>query len=284
MKKILVATDLTAGSAPAVGRACRIAKTQGAELRFLHVLNAPASEGERTAARLELHDQVEGHPAGPKGVELDLAITVVDGNPAEGILDEAEDFGADLVMLGAHGEPKLSDVIFGTVASHVMRSSSCPVLVVQRDDGRPYRRVLAALGGDEDDRLLDMAFTISAPEDVYVVHAYGSAFEGLFSSGDVMEDVCTEQDVQLLHVRRRLAAVGLPASTVRLHNIVRDGDVMDVIGQAWREAEPDLLVMGTHARGGLARLFLGSYAEHVLLGFQSDILILRSGQRRAAAA
>ena len=284
MKKILVATDLTAGSAPAVGRACRIAKAQGAELRFLHVLAAPATEGERTGARLDLHDQVDRHPAGPKGVELDLAIAVVDGNPAEGILDEAADFGADLVVLGAHGEPKLSDVIFGTVASHVMRNSSCPVLVVQRDDDRLYRRVLAAMGGDEDDRLLDMAFTISAPEDVYVVHAYGSAFDSLFSSGDVMEDVRTEQDVQLVLVCRSLASAGIAASTVRLHNIVREGDVMEVIGQAWREAKPDLLVMGTHARGGLARLFLGSYAEHVLLGYQSDILILRSGQRKAASA
>ncbi|WP_166038050.1 universal stress protein [Sphingosinicella sp. YJ22] len=284
MKRILVAADLTAGSAAAVGRACRIANAQSAELRFLHVLHAPATEREREAARLALHDQVENHSAAPQGVELDLAITVVDGNPAESILDEAGDFAADLVVLGTHGEPKLSDAIFGTVGSHVMRHSNCPVLVVQDDDGRPYEQILAAIGGDEDDRLLQMAFTISTPKDVHIVHAYGSAFESLFGTGDVMEDVRTEQEVQLLRVRRSLAAAGVPASSVRLHNVVREGDVMDVIGSAWREAEPDLLVMGTHGRGGIARLFLGSYAEHVLFGYRSDILILRSGGRTAAPA
>ena len=284
MKRILVAADLTAGSAVALGRASRIAHAQGAELRFLHVLHAPATERERAAARLALHDQVESRSAAAQGVELDLAITVVDGNPAESILDEAGAFPADLVVLGAHGEPKLSDAIFGTVASHVMRHSSCPVLVVQENDGRPYERIMAAIGGDEDDRLLETAFAIAAPRDVYVVHAYGSAVDSLFSSGDVMEDVRTEQEVQLMRVRRSLAAAGIAASSVRLHNVVREGDVMDVIGNAWKEAEPDLLVMGTHGRGGIARLFLGSYAEHVLFGYRSDILILRSGSHAAAAA
>ena len=127
-------------------------------------------------------------------------------------------------------------------------------------------------------------YNVAPTKDVYVVHAYGSAFESLFSSGDVMEDVRTELDVQLLRVRRNLAAAGLAASSVRLHNVVREGDVMDVIGSAWKEAEPDLLVMGTHGRRGIARLFLGSHAEHVLFGYRSDILILRSGSHAAAAA
>ncbi len=277
MKRILVATDLTARSAFAIGRGSRIAAKQEAELRFVHVSHFGATDDDRAVARRKLFGQVEGHVGAPAGAKLDAAITIAAGAVPEAILEEARQFSADLIVLGAHGEPSLKDVIFGTTTAFVIRNSRIPVLVVQEDHSIPYHTVMAAVVGDEDDRLLETAFRIAPAHDVYVVHAFPSPWRELIGVGSVMEDTRTEQEVQTLRVRRSLSAVGKAPSAARLHNIVEEGDVMEVIDRAWRKAEPDLLILGTHGRGGLHRLFFGSYAESVLLGYRSDLLVMRTG-------
>jgi nucleotide-binding universal stress UspA family protein len=277
MERILIATDLTAGSSSAIGRGCRIAAQQEAELRFVHVSPLGPSDAERAVARRKVYEQVEGHVGAPMGAELDAAITIAAGAAPEAILEEARAFGADLIVLGAHGEPKFRDVIWGTTAALVMRHSPIPVLVAQKDDSVPYETVMAAVGGDEDDRLLETAFRIAPAKDVYVVHARSTPWRELIDSRDVMEDTRTEQEVQTLRVRRSLTAVGKSPSAARLHDIIEEGDVMEVIDRAWRRAEPDLLVLGTHGRGGLHRLLFGSYAESILLGYRSDLLVMRTG-------
>ena len=46
----------------------------------------------------------------------------------------------------------------------------------------------------------------------------------------------------------------------------------------------DLLVMGTHGRGGLRRLALGSVAEHVVRHSAIPVLTIRAPQARVVAA
>lgn len=277
IERVLIATDLTGGSAFAIGRGCRIAAKQEAELRIVHVLPPGVPDDERATTRRKVFDQLEGRVGAPQGAELDAAITIAEGYAPSAIVREAREFCADLIVMGAHGEPYIEDAIFGTTATHVMRRSSCPVLLAQEEDRCPYETVMVAIGGDEDERLLETAFRIAPANDVYVVHAYATPVADLLGYGDVAEDLRTEHEVQSLRVRRSLAAVGKAPSAARLHSIVDEGDVMEVIGRAWRNSEPDLLVMGTHARGGLSRLFFGSYAESVLLGYHSDILVMRTG-------
>jgi nucleotide-binding universal stress UspA family protein len=53
------------------------------------------------------------------------------GEPARGILDEAEALGAELIVMGTHGRTGFDRVLFGSVAEKVVRTSSCPVLTVR---------------------------------------------------------------------------------------------------------------------------------------------------------
>ena len=54
--------------------------------------------------------------------------------------------------------------------------------------------------------------------------------------------------------------------------VVEHGWPEDVILRAVNEKKPDLLVLGTHARGGIAHAVLGSVAEWVLLEASCDVL------------
>lgn len=57
---------------------------------------------------------------------------IVDPHPAAVIADVAED--ADLLMMGSRGYGPLGRVLLGGVATHVIRSAGCPVIVTARPE------------------------------------------------------------------------------------------------------------------------------------------------------
>jgi nucleotide-binding universal stress UspA family protein len=64
---------------------------------------------------------------------------VVPGNPAEKIVEYAEEEGIDLIAMGTHGRKGLEKIVFGSVAEQVLKNSMVPVLTVN-----PYKQVADA--------------------------------------------------------------------------------------------------------------------------------------------
>lgn len=277
VRKLLVASDLTDGSAQALRRGRGFVEAGGV-LRVVHVLPLDASVEAAATARKHVQAVLRGETGREADGESGVSIRIYRGGPAEGILDEAARFDPDLIVLGAHGEPRMRDAIFGTTASHVLREATQPVLVTQSEASRPYSKVMVAVDSESADQVLDLAFALSAPDEVHVVHAFGSGLQPLVGAGDLLEEVRTDQDVLLAGVRQRLAAAG--RQPARIESIVEEGEEMDVIMRAWTRVVPDLVVMGTHGRRGFAHLLHGSLAETALLGCPSDMLIMRTGQER----
>lgn len=60
---------------------------------------------------------------------------VLPGNPAEEIVDYAREQEIDLIAMGTHGRKGLEKIVFGSVAEHVLKNSSVPVLTVN-----PYKQ------------------------------------------------------------------------------------------------------------------------------------------------
>ncbi len=65
------------------------------------------------------------------------------------------------------------------------------------------------------------------------------------------------------------------AGQVRADSIVREGPPADEIVAGAASSEADLIVMGSHGRSGLSRMFLGSVAEGVLRTATAPVLIVR---------
>jgi nucleotide-binding universal stress UspA family protein len=69
---------------------------------------------------------------------------------AEAILDEAAQFNADLIVLGAPRRREFAARLFGSVIQRVVQRASCPVIVAPRVPGKPQHTVAsnaAAPGG-----------------------------------------------------------------------------------------------------------------------------------------
>jgi nucleotide-binding universal stress UspA family protein len=84
----------------------------------------------------------------------------------------------------------------------------------------------------------------------------------------------TERD-DILGQLYQLAAECRASADVDVTTTVEEGPVADALrGHALRH-KVDLIVMATHARGGLARVFLGSIADSLIRGTDIPVLVVR---------
>jgi nucleotide-binding universal stress UspA family protein len=142
--KILVAVDGSATSDAALGEAMKLAAAAG-ELRIVHVVDevtfnwdehyanpseifqAMAKDGDRILRGAQERVAREGRRCDTHLLEMDKAGRRV----PEMIADEAEAWGADLIVIGAHGRRGAHHALLGSVAEGVARLASKPVLLVR---------------------------------------------------------------------------------------------------------------------------------------------------------
>ncbi len=144
LKKILVPTDFSDFSRPAIDYGCAMAARFEAELHLLHIVPDPALLlPEATAFSVESMQtqcdelvkiataQLEKLPV--DGWENGRAIQreVRVGTIFMEIIDYARTADIDLIVIGTHGRSGLMHVLMGSVAERIVRKSPCPVLTVK---------------------------------------------------------------------------------------------------------------------------------------------------------
>jgi nucleotide-binding universal stress UspA family protein len=146
LKRILVATDFSepADAALAYGRA--FARTFGATLYLLHVVDDMYVRfgGDAYAAVLpELQEDVE-REARQRLARITAedalrsltveAVVITSGATAHAIVDYAEKENVQLIVVGTHGRGGVAHLLMGSVAERVVRTAHCPVLSVRRPE------------------------------------------------------------------------------------------------------------------------------------------------------
>ncbi len=61
---------------------------------------------------------------------LEIAVSVLEGSPADTIVDVAKGLGVQMIVMSTHGRSGLSRWIYGSVTQKVLSAAPCPVLVV----------------------------------------------------------------------------------------------------------------------------------------------------------
>jgi nucleotide-binding universal stress UspA family protein len=64
-----------------------------------------------------------------KAAGLDAESIVLKGNPAERILNFAEEQNVDMIVVGSHGTSEFERLVIGSVSEKVARHAKIPVLV-----------------------------------------------------------------------------------------------------------------------------------------------------------
>lgn len=139
----------------------------------------------------------------------------------------------------------------------------------------PYRKILCPIDFDDNSmRALDKAVEIARQfkSEIILVHAVPIVLQ--FSDYPIPADLYEEEEkasrAKLQKIEtQKLAGIGHESA-------VYYGDVAYSILQAVDKFHPDLLVMATHGRKGLAHFFLGSVAEVVVRKASCPVLTIRS--------
>lgn len=144
-KHILLATDGSEVSERAAQIAVDMARTHGARLTALYVVDPypylgigesnPLGFQSYMAAAHEHATQAHARVAalcsqGGAPVALQARISE-DLTAAEGIVQLARDEGADLIVMGSHGRTGLARFMVGSVTTKVLATSTVPVLIVR---------------------------------------------------------------------------------------------------------------------------------------------------------
>jgi nucleotide-binding universal stress UspA family protein len=144
--KILVPTDFSPSSEPALLFAVELARAVGASLTLLHVYNATPyeiPEGMPVSGILnidgviaEFRKQLEAaksraEQAGAARVDT----TLLQGVAYAEITRLAEQRGYGLIVMGTHGRTGFAHMLLGSVAEKVVRKASCPVVTVPLREG-----------------------------------------------------------------------------------------------------------------------------------------------------
>jgi nucleotide-binding universal stress UspA family protein len=130
---ILHPTDLSDTSKAAFRLACALARDYSSELLVLHVYPPPINGAD--AVDRDRGDEIERdlldslHQLTPPNSQLHVDYRVEEGSPAEVILDVGRE--CDLIVMGTHGRSGISRAIMGSVAEHVLRDATCPVVTVR---------------------------------------------------------------------------------------------------------------------------------------------------------
>ncbi|MGL5081394.1 MAG: universal stress protein [Microcoleaceae cyanobacterium] len=156
-KKILVALDLSSISQEVFKQALSIAKAMDARLMLLHILSGeeqgvPSLEGMASVGyyygslRLETLkyyqerwqtyidyslEQLKSFVEAASEVGVIAEFTQTPGRPSRAICDQAQNWNADLILVGRRGYSGLSELLLGSVSSYVTHHAACSVLVVQ---------------------------------------------------------------------------------------------------------------------------------------------------------
>lgn len=282
--------EVTAGSAKAALQAVWLAGATRGKILVLHATErtddsvAAVGQEERVRASLsaEARARLSQVVTDARAAGVDAELRVVAERAWLALIHATLRGEADLVMIGKRNRSPLEGRRLGFVATKLLRKCPAPVWVVEPDHDLVHRLVLAASDlSPVGDCVASIAAGIARQQgcELHLVHAYQIPIALQLEAAQLSE---AEYGARVDDLRRR-ASEHLQASAadfgageakgLKVH--VGKGAPATVIREALAHLDPDLLVMGTLTRGGLAGILVGSTAERLLDRVDCSILALK---------
>lgn len=252
---VLVATDFSTGARAALDRLGTLPLESRVRVQLVHV--APSLSDGEASKRLASERRLA---RGDLPRTAQLTSKLLGGRVVPGLVEAAKAQAPELILLGRHGAGRLRELLIGSTAERLLYVTNRPLLVVARTARRRYRHAVLAVDLEPGSVELGMpALRLMGigPEALTIVHVAKDAAD-------------------VARARGRLAAQLAPFPSVarEAHVVIRSGDPRRVVQKVVKEAQADLLVVGTHGRTGLEYALIGSVAQDLVRRASCDVLVV----------
>jgi len=289
LERIVIGIDFSAASI-AAARWVAGQLAPGSELVLAHVIPIPGSPPATGSPRRDLLIDTVREEAEKKLREIGRKLNaewvwreVRHGEPAGCLTSIAEEFSADVVVVGAHADRADGVEALGSTAERLVRTSVCPVLLVTRPGSTPPSRVLVPV-----DRSEGVAEALRCAGDIsrrfgarvtalHVVPpgiASGALAAAPVVSGTPPVDVAAQRAFSESPQRWLERVVGAGVPSERAESEVAFGTVTPEILGVADHIGADLVVMGRPNAGNLRRAVFGSVVAGVLHDATCPVLVV----------
>jgi nucleotide-binding universal stress UspA family protein len=286
IKRILFATDFSSCAEHAEEYVALFARTYGATIHVLHVLEIY----EGVYASVQDHRETDGQLA--RVVQHLQQRTVLAthqqtaGIPDVLICEAAEENRSDLIVLGTHGRTGLQHILLGSTAERVLTMAPCPVLTVREPKyvKDPHeqgsircKHVIVPI--DFSECSFDaLEYGIQIAKDFGAALILLHVLEPIPYLMDLTFDHAAERNKQDVTVQLTAVVNRIRSHGVSVQKVIRGGVPADSILEYVRTSGGDLIAMGTHGVRGIAHMMRGSVAEAVLRRAPCPVLAMKIPQ------
>jgi universal stress protein A len=151
IRRVLVPSDLSLHSRPALGYACQLAARIGADVEVLHVVPPPNAARVAIdaylgrplphASRLDVllaHDRLHDFLSACERCGIVPVLRVEEGDVAATIVRVAGELPADLVVMATGRQRGVGELLRGSIAERVITCAACPVVTLAHDRDQPF--------------------------------------------------------------------------------------------------------------------------------------------------
>jgi nucleotide-binding universal stress UspA family protein len=295
MNRVIVPLDGSEASEMAIPHGARLARTLGAPILLVHIIDTTRVYDTRALSLLPDREEMRrylGDVAVREGIEMEVELDVRFGSPTYELQQVAEDHPGGMIVMTTHGRGGLGRLVLGSVADHLVRHGTLPVLLVRAgttvvpDDG--FTNLLVALDGSElAERTLPVAATLAhragaALHLLRVVEPLDAAPAAEYppdviwldpdQATRIMGDLEVDAHDYVHRIAASLREIGIDAwASVRIgrpaYEIIRIQD----------DIAADLIVMASHGYGGVRRWLMGSVTTSVVRQTTTPLLVIPAG-------
>lgn len=231
-----------------------------------------------------------------KGLQVTTAVEL--GTPKSKIIDAAEEWHADLIVIGSHGRTGLDRFLMGSLAEAVLRHAHCSVELVRIPStakgskrtgvsaGAKVRRILLAI---DDSRFSEAALRLVIEQvrpkemEVRVLQVVEPppllVLREMGGYDPAMERIWEGRTKQAEDLVAKTADT-LRSKVVKVTTAVVQGDPRSKILDAAEKWKAELIVLGSLGRTGLERFLMGSVSESVAHHAHCSVEVARISPQR----
>ncbi|MDX2040743.1 MAG: universal stress protein [Acidobacteriota bacterium] len=202
------------------------------------------------------------------------------GSPASVILEKADEWKPDLIVVGAHGRSSLGRFFFGSVSQKVLHEANCPVRVAREPKEKLERPLHLLIGFDGSPGAKETLRVITArnwPDDceARIVYAAWPSLE--FTSQPLAGKIADWVADEDLKIKNKIDSVvnDLNAAGLNTTAVVKAENPKQLLISEAESWQADCVFVGARGLGLFERLRLGSVSTAVAARAHCSVEVVR---------